>query len=183
MRTMLMLNRIMNYIREYRNKKLAKCGIDVHMPRSCSIVGKAYCGNHIWFGVNNILLCTGAPIEIGDHVMFGPNVTMITGDHRIDIPGKYMTEIKGEDKLPENDIPIILKGDNWIGANATILKGVTIGIGAVVAAGAVVIKDVPPYSVVGGVSARVISQRFTPEQLDEHIRIIKERENGNSVFS
>ena len=82
--------------------------------------------------------------------MFGPNVTMITGDHRVDIVGRLMTSVTDSEKLPENDLPIILNGDNWIGANSTILKVVTVGEGAVVAAGALVNKNVPPYAIVGG---------------------------------
>ena len=65
------------------------------------------------------------------------------------------------EKLPENDQDVVFEGDNWIGANVTILKGVTIGEGAVIAAGSVVNKVVPSYSVVGGVPARVIRMRFT----------------------
>ncbi len=76
-----------------------------------------------------------------------------------------MKSIGDDEKLPENDQDIILEGDNWIGANAIILKGVTIGYGSIVAAGAVVTKSVPPYSIVGGVPAKVIKPRF-PEQLD-----------------
>lgn len=48
-------------------------------------------------------LCALAPIEIREHVMFGPNVTVITGDHRTDLIGRYMTSVRNEEKLPEND--------------------------------------------------------------------------------
>ena len=92
--------------------------------------------------------------------MTGPRVTMITGGHRYDIKERPMKSIGNEEKLPENDLDIILEGDNWIGANATILKGVTVGQGAVIAAGAVVTKDVLPYSIVAGVPAKMIKMRF-----------------------
>ena len=64
---------------------------------------------------------------------------------------------KEKDKSIDKDV--IFEGDNWIGANATILKGVTIGYGAVVGAGAVVTKDVPPYAIVGGNPAKIIRFR------------------------
>lgn len=72
------------------------------------------------------------------------------------------------DKLPVNDAPVVIEDDVWAGANVTILKGVTIGRGSVIAAGAVVTKSCPPYSIIGGVPARVIRTRFTPEQIKQH---------------
>ena len=59
-----------------------------------------------------------------------------------------------DEKLPENDQDVVFAGDNWVGSNAVILKGVTIGRGAVVASGAVVNKDVQDYSIVGGCPPR-----------------------------
>ena len=81
----------------------------------------------------------------------------------------------GAEKLPENDQDVHIEEGVWVGCNATILKGVTIGKGAVVAAGSVVTKDVLPYSIVGGNPAKVIKYRFTPEQIEKHESIIKER--------
>ena len=90
--------------------------------------------------------------------MFGPRVTVITGDHRIDVPGKPMIAVT--EKLAENDQDVVFEGDNWIGANVTILKGVTIGEGAVVAAGAVVTRSIDKYSIWGGIPARKLRDRF-----------------------
>ena len=67
--------------------------------------------------------------------------------------------IDNNEKLPENDQDVVFKGDNWIGMNTTILKGVEIGRGGVIAAGAVVNKDIPSYSIAGGVPAKVIKSR------------------------
>lgn len=86
-----------------------------------------------------------------------------------------MYEIKDTDKRSSDDQDVVFAGDNWIGANSTILKGVTIGEGAVVAAGSVVNKSVPPYSVVGGVPAKVIKMRFTEEEIAEHKSMILQR--------
>lgn len=138
-----------------------KCGKNVRIPRNCRFSGieNIYVGNNCFFGGGLTVLSTKAKLIIEDNVMFGPNVTIITGDHRIDILDKPMCLVSDKDKLPENDQEIMIKGDCWIGANATILKGVTIGVGCVIGAGAVVTKDVPDYAVVGGVPAKVIKFR------------------------
>lgn len=65
---------------------------------------------------------------------------------------------------------IVIEDDVWIGYNATILSGIHIGQGAVVASGAVVVHDVPPYSIVGGVPARIIKKRFTDEVIEYLLR-------------
>ncbi len=85
-------------------------------------------------------------ITIGDGALIGHNVVLATVNHDLD---------------PKNNrrnhyAPITIGNHVWIGSNATILPGVTIGEWSVVAAGAVVTKDVPPYCVVGGVPARII---------------------------
>lgn len=114
----------------------------------------------------SVFYCTGAPLSIGKKVIFGPRPTIITGNHRIDVVGKYIMDIS--EKLPENDMPVVIEDDVWVGANVTILKGVTIGRGSVVAAGAVVNRSFPPYSIIGGVPARLLKVRFNPEQIAEH---------------
>lgn len=120
----------------------------------------------------SVLYCAGAPLIIGKNVIFGPKPTIITGDHRIDLIGRYIIEVTESDKLPENDAPVVIEDDVWCGANVTILKGVTIGRGCVIAAGAVVTKSFPPYCIVGGVPAKLLKMRFTPEQIAEHERML-----------
>lgn len=85
-------------------------------------------------------------ITIGDDVLIGHNCVIATLNHVAD------PDRRG-DMVPA---PVRIGNKVWIGANATILQGVTIGDGAIIAAGAVVCKDVPPRSVVGGVPARLI---------------------------
>ena len=119
-----------------------------------------------------VFYCTRASLTIGRKVIFGPNPTIITGDHCIDKIGKFIADVTDGEKCPENDAPVVIEDDVWCGANVTILKGVTIGRGSVVAAGAVVTKSFPPYSIIGGVPAKIIRMRFTPEQIIEHEKIL-----------
>lgn len=119
------------------------------------------------------IYCTDAPLTIGRKVIFGPRPTIITGDHRTDIIGKYIIDVTVQEKLPENDQPVVIEDDVWCGANVTILKGVTIGRGSVVAAGAVVTKSFPPYSIIGGVPARLLKRRFSDEEIVRHETALK----------
>lgn len=117
-------------------------------------------GDSVYIGPNATLMAADAPLEIKGHFMSGPGLTIITGDHRIDIRDRYMDEVTVEEKLPENDRPVVIEEDVWCGANVTILKGVTIGRGSVIAAGAVVTKNVGEYEIWGGVPAKKIKNRF-----------------------
>ena len=153
---------------------LGKHGKKCHLSKGVKFIGaeNVFLSDDCSFGGDCLLMCTRAKIIIGPHVMVGPQTTMITGGHRTDMIGRYLKSITNDEKLPENDKDIVIKGDNWIGANVTILKGVTIGEGAVIGAGSVVTKDVPPYSIVGGVPAKVIKMRFTEPEIIEHKKIL-----------
>lgn len=105
-------------------------------------------------------------------MIFGPRPTIITGDHRVDVIGKFIMDVSDNEKLPNNDLPVVIEDDVWCGANVTILKGVTIGHGSVVAAGAVVTKSFPPYSIIGGVPAKLIKMRFTREKAVENDKLL-----------
>lgn len=86
-------------------------------------------------------------IDIGDDVMIGPNVSIITSGHPLD-PARRRAFVTAK--------PIVIERNVWIAAGATIIGGVTIGENAVVAAGSIVTRDVPPNTLVGGSPARVI---------------------------
>lgn len=145
----------------------AKCGKGVVVASGCNFSGikNISVGTNVVFGFGTNIMTTRAKVEIGDYVMLAPEVTIITGDHRIDLIDKRMMEVKDKDKLPENDQDVNIESDCWIGTRVTILKGVTIGKGSVVAAGAIVTKSFPPYSIIGGVPAKLIKKRFTDEQI------------------
>lgn len=118
----------------------------------------------------SVFYCTEAPIIIGKRVIFGPHPTIITGDHRFDVIGKFIIDIY--DKLKENDLPVIIEDDVWCGSNITILKGVKIGRGSIIAAGSVVNKSCPPYSIIGGVPAKVLKYRFSIDEIIEHEKLL-----------
>ncbi|MDB0601493.1 acyltransferase [Tenacibaculum maritimum] len=91
-------------------------------------------------------------ITIGKDVMIGPKTIIWGRDHGMEL-GVPMKNQK------HNKAPIVIKDDVWIGANAIILKGITIGKGAVIGAGSVVTKDVPDYAVAVGNPAKVVKYR------------------------
>lgn len=127
-------------------------------------------GSHVFIGARAWLSGGAqAPIHIGSFVMFGPHVTMLCGDHDIDRLGLPMALVSEAEKSPERSKGITIEDDVWIGANATILKGVNIGRGAVVAASSVVTRHVPAFTVVAGTPARVVRERFFAEDLPKHI--------------
>lgn len=102
-------------------------------------------------------------VSVGRYVMFGPDVSIVGGDHRFEEAGTPMI-FSGRPEQPST----IIEDDVWLGARSTIMAGVTIGRGSIVAACAVVTSDVPAYSIVAGVPARVVRSRFDPEQIEVH---------------
>ncbi|WP_270504560.1 acyltransferase [Paraclostridium sordellii] len=159
------------FIMPVKKSMFARCGKKVHLGKWSEITFENVCiGNNVSIGMNSLFMSTLANIIIGDNVMFGPGVTIITGDHRIDELGKYMINV--HEKLPENDKDVIIENDVWIGSNVTILKGVTIGQGSVIASGSLVNKDVEPYSVFAGVPAKKIKMRFNDKEIQEHKKIL-----------
>ena len=97
------------------------------------------------------------------------NLKIITGDHerRIGTFCSSITEVTKNHNLGL-DKDVTIEPDVWIGMNVVILKGVTIGRGSTVSAGSIVVKDVPPYSIVGGVPAKLIKFYWTIDQILEH---------------
>ena len=114
-------------------------------------------------------MATNAQLVIGHHVVASHNLKIITGDHerRVGMFCNTITEaIKNHDLGLDQDV--IIEPDSWIGINVTILKGVTIGRGSTICAGAVVSKSTPPYSISGGVPAKFIKFYWTIDQILEH---------------
>ncbi len=108
-------------------------------------------GKHIKIGKNVFINHACSFLDLGgitieDDVQIGPRVNLVTENHPVDPSKRKYLDLK----------PIVIKRNAWIGAGATILPGVTVGENSIVAAGAVVNKDVSENTIVGGVPARVI---------------------------
>lgn len=116
---------------------------------------------------------------IGDYVIFGNRVGVVGRyDHHFQQVGKPVrlaSAIRDRDyNWKGNDLQTRIGHDVWVGYGATIMQGVCINDGAIIAAGAVVTKDVEPYSIYGGNPARKIKDRFeTPEDLTLHLQEMK----------
>lgn len=120
--------------------------VTIWFPEGVSIGGGSMVGE-------NCFLDGFGGLTIGRHVLIAHNSSLIAEDHGFAtrrIPIRYQ---------PKTAAPIVVEDDVWIGCGARVLKGVRIGRGAIVAAGAVVTQDVPPYAIVGGVPARVLRMR------------------------
>ncbi len=129
------------------------CKINVNIEEGANFgSGKGIAiGNNSGLGIN----CkVRSPLRIGNDVMMGPDVMIFTSNHetsRLDLPMRLQGSAKTK--------PVTISDDVWIGARVIILPGITIGKGAILGVNAVVTKDVPEYSVVGGNPARLIKLR------------------------
>lgn len=128
---------------------LKKCGRNLQIARNVyvSFPDRLVIGRDVYLAYG-AWIQAGGGISILDEVLIGPYVVLIAGDHGYG---------KGSYRFTRGTrAPILLKRGCWIGAHATVLKGVTIGEGAMLAANAVANRDVPDHSIAGGVPARVL---------------------------
>jgi len=140
-------------------------------------------GEYTYWGVNFLVkpFYEGNVLTIGKYCSISDDVTILLGgEHMTDVISTYpfydLLHIGNKTSASKGDVHI--GNDVWIGYRATILSGVRIGDGAVVGAGAVVVKDVPPYAIVAGNPAKIIRERhnpgvkwwdFTPEEIAKRI--------------
>lgn len=145
-------------------------------------------------------------VDIGGFCSIGPRCVIGSGDHPVDwlatSPAFYSERFETFRLRPENQTEsnafrersrITIGHDVWIGAHAFLRDGVCIGNGAIIGAGAVVIRDVPSYAIVGGVPAKMIRSRFAPaaieqmeaiawwDWLDDELRDVRSTMAGNNV--
>ncbi len=139
-------------VRAFCGKLLLKhCGKNVNIEKGAQFSTEVSLGDNSGIGVNATI---SSYVTIGNDVMMGPECMIFTANHsmqRRDIPMR----LQGH----EQPKPVTIGSDVWIGGRVIILPGVHIGDGAVIGAGSVVTKDVPPYAIVGGNPAKVIKER------------------------
>lgn len=135
-------------------------------------------GEGVSLGAGTTIFATRAHVYIGDHSFSGPHLTIMTGDHPADIKGKFIADNRKVDlekqgvDISKYDQDVVIEEDVWLGSNVTILKGVHIGRGAIVAAGSVVTSSLPAYCVGGGVPAKVIKYRWSVDDIVEHEKLL-----------
>ena len=125
--------------------------LGIFTPVQIDFPKQMHFGKHVFINHSFTAMSIGG-IDIGDNVQIGPHVTIVTDNHDL------------EDRYVLNCRKVTIGNNVWIGGNVVICPGVTIGEYAVVAAGAVVTKDVPDHAVVGGVPAKVIKYLDPSEQ-------------------
>jgi acetyltransferase-like isoleucine patch superfamily enzyme len=115
-----------------------------------------------------------ADVNFGSNILLAGRVSIVgRNDHMYDTPGQYIWDgVRGEDGLT------IVEDDVWIGYSATIIAGITIGKGSIIAAGSLVNKCIPPCEIWGGVPAKKISNRFdSDEETLKHILFLENKKN------
>ena len=163
------------------------------IPRYDGFFDSISVGNYTYGPIN--ALYGGQPREkltIGSYCSIASGTKFLLGsEHPYDCISTFPFKVKISGKLKESTTkgPIVIGDDVWIGEDSLILSGVTIGQGAVIAAASVVVKDVQPYSIVGGNPAKEIKKRFSEKTISKLITLdwnqIDERfiiENINTLY-
>lgn len=159
-----------------------KIGEYVQIPRRCHIRKHVSIGRATYISPDTTI---ESNVTIGKYCSLAPGIFIAPGEHYIDFATTHPVlfnslwrkklGIKEKrnyvNKIGKFEERTIIGNDVWIGLHAIIMRGVKVGDGAVIAAGAVVTKDVPPYAIVGGVPARVIKYRFEKKKIEKLIEM------------
>lgn len=133
----------------YRQFRLGRYSVIESGTCINNAVGDVIIGDYTRVGLHNTII---GPVNIGHHVNLAQGITVTALNHNFE---------NSEKRIDEQGVcttPVVIEDDVWIGANAVILPGVRVGTHSVVAAGAVVTKDVPPHSIVAGIPAKIIKK-------------------------
>ena len=171
----------MGKIREILNRiLLKKKWRKLNLHNSTEIIGECNLslisvGRYTYGGIHALTFNDKDRLVIGDFCSIAPEVTFIvSADHALYSFSTFPMRVKvlGENELEgKGKGDIVVEDDVWIGYGATIISGVHISQGAVIAAGAIACDDVPAYAVVGGAPARIIKYRFSKDVINKMLRI------------
>jgi acetyltransferase-like isoleucine patch superfamily enzyme len=117
-------------------------------------------------------------LRFGNDIMIGPNVVIVCDDHLCDEPGASMFSQRQKRSVG----PVAIENDVWMGANVTILKGVTVREGSVVGANSLLTKSTPPYTICAGAPCKAIRPRFSVKDLGTHLREVESDYTEESVL-
>ncbi|NCO72197.1 MULTISPECIES: hypothetical protein [Shewanella] len=165
------LNFIRNFINFNLRYRFVKYGVDVHVQWNVEIFSPnniVTFGDHVGINSGTVIL---SDVNIGNYVLIAPRCGLINrGEHIYNKP--CQTIYDGGRSRSEM---IVIEDDVWIGYGSTILGGVRIGEGSIVAANSLVINDVPPYSIVAGNPAKIIKERFSLDEILKHREMIRNK--------
>lgn len=153
----------------------------VQIPRKAIIRNNVKIGKCTYISSNSII---ESNVEIGAYCSLAPHIHIAPGEHYTNFitthpllfNPAWRKKLNIEEKetyvktIKKTDEKTVIGNDVWIGLNSIIMRGVTIGDGAVIAAGSVVTKDIPPYAIVGGVPAKIIKYRFSEEEIKKLLK-------------
>jgi acetyltransferase-like isoleucine patch superfamily enzyme len=118
----------------------------------------------------NVGLVVSGNVRFGNRVIVGPYVSINSGNHLFAIPGRSVRHLRYSLENPEFVLDVTVEDEVWLGARCAIVGGVTVGMGAIVGAGAVVIGDVAPFTINVGNPARPVRRIFSDDALRDHLR-------------
>ena len=157
----------MNYFHNYR-KEMGYCDPTATVSRPMAIKNPKnvflYEDTKL---VDGVIMATNAKFIMKKHSSAVEGLNVITGSHERRV-GRFFRTITEGEKKKGLDKDVVIEEDAWVGVNVTLLAGVTVGRGSTVAAGAVVTKSTPPYSVNGGIPCKFIKFYWTVDQILEH---------------
>jgi len=179
------LRRLRTAATVFRARSFLSHGRDLHIGRNATLWApdRITIGSNVYIGKDVDIECN---CEIGDFVLIANRVAFVgRHDHdfrAVGFPVRYAPWIgSARHPSPWRHEKVTVESDAWLGYGVTVLTGVRIGRGAIVAAGAVVTKDVPPYSIVAGSPAKEVGRRFTDSgDIERHEASIR---NGRFAFS
>lgn len=158
------------------NKKLSVGTASIHPSAIIYDNGRVSIGDDVYIGPRAYL---SGNVTIGNGVMIGPNSFIIGDNHRFSSVGIRMIDISRKYDL----LDVIIHDDVWVGCNCVLLGRVEVYPGAIIGAGSVVTRDVPPCSIVAGNPARFIKDRFNDEEMYEHLSRLGYDEDEISRFA